>query len=67
MADYYDRDEDALRRFMVTEIFRRCDPQIPTYHFNAGEMWNKTRFTREKNKNTIIEALPGEVEESPSD
>lgn len=67
MADYCDRDEDALRRFMVTEIYRRCDPRTTTYSFNAGEIWNKTRFTREKNKNTIIEALPGEVEESPSD
>lgn len=69
MAGYYDeiaKCQDAQRRFLVAEIYRRCDLRTTTYHFNAGEMWDKTRFIREKNKNTIIEALPGEVEETPS-
>lgn len=68
MAGYYDEIaacQEAWRWFLVTGIYSRCDPRTTT--FNAGETWNKTRSSKEKNKNTIIEAFPGEVEEAPSD
>ena len=59
--------DENLRAQELTSLYRILGPKTTTYHFNAGEMWEKTRFIREKNKYTIIKALPGEVEESPSD
>jgi len=59
--------DEIFRAQELTRLYSLFDPKPTTHRFNAGEMWEKTRFTREKNKNIIIEALPGEVEESPSD
>ena len=65
MSTYYDeiaKCQEAWRWFLVTGIYSRCDPRTTT--FNAGKTRDKTRSSKEKNKNAIIEAIPGEVEEA---
>lgn len=65
MSTYYDKIaacQEAWRWFLVAGIYSRCDPRTTT--FNAGKTWDKTKSSKEKNKNAIIDALPGEVEEA---